>query len=196
MKKITRANKTGFTLLEVMLAIAIILLISGLFVNLIIATHESYYTTYNYNDSTDYCQMYGKIIQDQILADRQDTSFGSGASRTYTMDASQCQFVDGSGTPIVELPRVTNRDGTLKWVFAISSVDFDSATNMCNIEITVIDNYRNPGSVLYTYSFGFWVPNLKKHDNTTPIGDTITIAPGTPTVVSGVNNYPIIITKS
>ena len=195
MKKITRKKKAGFTLIEVMLSIAIILLISGLFVSLIIATHESYYTTYNYNDSTDYCQMYGKIIQDQILADRQDSSFASGSSRTYSMDPSQCQFVDGSGNAIVELPRVTNRDGTLKWIFAISAVAFDPPTNICTIEITVIDNYRNPGAVLYTYEFSFWVPNMTKQDGTTPIGDRITIEPGTSTTVSGVTNWSIVVKK-
>lgn len=194
MKKITRKKKAGFTLIEVMLSIAIILLISGLFVSLIIATHESYYTTYNYNDSTDYCQMYGKIIQDQILADRQDSSFASGTSRTYSMDPSQCQFVDGSGNAIVELPRVTNRDGTLKWIFAISDVDFDDGTNICTIEITVIDNYRNPGAVLYTYEFSFWVPNMTDRDGN-PIGDRITIESGTSTTVSGVTNCPIVVKK-
>lgn len=193
MKKITGKNKLGFTLIEVMLAIAIILLISGLFVSLIIATHESYYTTYNYNDSTDYCQMYGKIIQDRILADRQDSSLVSGAARTYSMDATSCQFVSGV-TPVVELPRVTNRDGTVKWIFAISDVDFDSTTNMCNIEITVIDNYRNPGTPLYTYSFGFWVPNMldKQGD---PVGDTIEVRQGTNHAVLGVNNYDIVVVK-
>lgn len=195
MKKITRKKKAGFTLIEVMLSIAIILLISGLFVSLIIATHESYYTTYNYNDSTDYCQMYGKIIQDQILADRQDSSFASGSSRTYSMDPSQCQFVDGSGNAIVELPRVTNRDGTLKWIFAISAVAFDPPTNICTIEITVIDNYRNPGAVLYTYEFSFWVPNMTERDGTTPIGDRITIEPVNPTTVSGVTNWSIRVNK-
>jgi len=202
MKKIYRNRKTGFTLIEVMLAIAIMLLVSGLFVSLIIATHESYYTTYNYNDSTDYCQMYGKIIQDQILADRQDSSFASGATHTYYMDPTQCQFMYGT-TPVVELPRVTNRDGSLKWIFAVSDVTFDSDTNMCNIEITVIDNYHNPGVVLYEYNFGFWVPNyeMTKPDGTR-VGETITVARGTNhpigTPGSGVviDNYEIEVTKN
>ena len=138
---------------------------------------------------------FGKIIQDQILADRQDSSFASGTNRTYSMDPSQCQFVDGSGNAIVELPRVTNRDGTLKWIFAISAVAFDPPTNICTIEITVIDNYRNPGAVLYTYEFSFWVPNMTKQDGTTPIGDRITIEPGTCTTVSGVSNWSIVVKK-
>ena len=111
------------------------------------------------------------------------------------MDPSQCQFVDGSGNAIVELPRVTNRDGTLKWIFAISAVDFDETTNICTIEITVIDNYRNPGAVLYTYEFSFWVPNMTERDGTTPIGQRITIEQGTGTTVCGVTNYPIRVIK-
>lgn len=202
MKRTAKNNKSGFTLLEVMLAIAIIMLVSGLFVSLIIATHESYYTTYNYNDSTDYCQMYGKIISDRVLADRQDTGFTTGQHRTYWMNASTCQFEEvGSSTPIVEMPRVHNNDGTLKWIFAVSDISFDSSTNIVDFEITVIDNYHNPGEVLYVYDFSCWIPNMTKwEDPTTPVGERISVAAGTdhplPLVGGGViHNYEIVVTK-
>jgi prepilin-type N-terminal cleavage/methylation domain-containing protein len=47
-------NKKGFTLLELMLSIAIILIISGLLVGLIVAIKDGYMTVYNQNDSADY----------------------------------------------------------------------------------------------------------------------------------------------
>ena len=204
MKRTAKNNKLGFTLVEVMLAIAIMLLISGLFVSLIIATHESFYTTYNYNDSTDYCQMYGKIISDKILADRQDTGFTSGSSRYYWMNQSTCQFEKvGDTTPIIEMPRVYNNDGTLKWIFAVTSVSFDSTKNLAAIEITVIDNYHNPGEILYEYTFTCWIPNMTKWGTNTPVGDRITVSQGTDHPV-GVNidtgetihNYEIVVTKA
>lgn len=199
MRRIAKDNKAGFTLVEVMLAIAITLLISGMFVSLIIATHSAYYTTYNYNDSTDYCQLFGKIMQDKILSDRQDSSFTSG-TRKYMMNSSICQFTTASSTvPIVEVPRVTNSDGTLKWIFAVSDVTFDSTTNVATIEITVVDNCITPGDILYTYDVTFWVPNLV-NDAGAPVGDSITISRGVNhQVTSGtttVDNYEIEVTRS
>ena len=200
MKRLSKGTKAGFTLIELMLAIAIILLISGMFVSLIIATNSSYYTTYNYNDSTDYCQMFGKIIQDQILADRQDDTFSSGAARSYLMNSSICQFCRaGSSTPIVEVPRVADGSGTLKWIFAVSDVTFDTDSNIATIKINVIDNYRTPGNVLYNYDLTFWVPNLESSSGSA-VGDTITITRGSnhPVTSGGAtyNNYEIVVHKS
>lgn len=197
MKRMTKNKKLGFTLVELMLALAIMLLISGLFVSLILATHESYYTTYNYNDASDYCQMYAKIISDQILSDRQDTGFTSGQSRTYWMNPGSCQFeLSGSGTAIVEMPRVYNRDGTLKWIFAVSDVRYDSAHNVADIDITVIDNYHNPGEPLFTYTFSVWIPNQHKWGDTTKFyGDRISVVAGSNNPVQGVNNYEIVVNK-
>ena len=53
MKKFSKSSKKGFTLVEMMLAIAIIMLISGLFVSLIIAVKDSFYRVYNDDDSSD-----------------------------------------------------------------------------------------------------------------------------------------------
>lgn len=199
MKRQNKNSKAGFTLVELMLAIAIILLISGLFVSLVIATNSSYYTTYNYNDSTDYCQLFGKIIQDQILSDRQDDSFTSGTSHSYLMNSSTCQFCRTStGTPIVEVPRVADGSGTMKWIFAVSDVSFDTDSNIVTIKINVIDNYRTPGDVLYNYNLTFWVPNLENSAGD-PVGDSITVARGTnhPVTTGGAtfNNYEIVVNK-
>ncbi|SMC68997.1 prepilin-type N-terminal cleavage/methylation domain-containing protein [Oscillospiraceae bacterium] len=193
MKKVTKNYKKGFTLVEVMLAVAIVVLISGLFVSLIIATHESYYTTYNYNDSTDYCQMFAKMIQDKIQADRQDTSFTTG-SRKYVMNASICQFCpSGSTTPVVEMPRVYARDGSVpKWVFCVSDVRFNESTGMCDIDITVVDAVHDPGTVLYTYTFGFYVPNYQENHKI-----KITEGSNTPYSNGGtsIDNYEIVVTR-
>ena len=193
MKKTTKNYKKGFTLVEVMLAIAIVMLISGLFVSLIIATHDSYYTTYNYNDSTDYCQMFAKIIQDKVQADRQDTSFTTG-SRKYVMNSSICQFCpSGSTTPVVEMPRVLARDGAVpKWVFCVTGVRFNEDTGMCDIDITVVDSVHNPGEILYTYTFGFYVPNYQSdHKVKIEQGNNTQYVDGATTV----DNYEIVVTR-
>ena len=51
--KIIKKNKKGFTLLELMLSIAIITLLSGLLIILVISIKDSFMTVYNQNDSAD-----------------------------------------------------------------------------------------------------------------------------------------------
>lgn len=188
-------NKKGFTLVELMLAIAIILLISGLFVDLVIATHESYYTTYNRNDASDYAQLYGKMIQDRILADRQDNAFASNTKRTYLMNTTDSQFYSTANpsTPVVAMPGAFLQNGTSpKWTFCISNVTYDTTTCMCTVSITVIDNFHSPGEVILTYDQTFWIPNMPNTPKVTVAGINnapVTINGGT------VNNYRIEVTK-
>jgi prepilin-type N-terminal cleavage/methylation domain-containing protein len=194
MKKIYQ-NKKGFTLVELMLAIAIILLISGLFVDLVIATHESYYTTYNRNDASDYAQLYGKMIQDRILADRQDNAFASNTKRTYLMNTTDSQFYSTANpsTPVVAMPGAFLQNGTSpKWTFCISNVNYDTTTCMCTVSITVIDNFHSPGEVILTYDQTFWIPNMPNTPKVTVAGTNnapVTINGGT------VDNYRIEVTK-
>ena len=48
-----RASKKGFTLIEMLLAIAITMIISGLFISLIVSIRSSYYRSYNDVDCSD-----------------------------------------------------------------------------------------------------------------------------------------------
>ena len=67
-----RSNKRGFTLVEMLLAIAITLLISGLFVTLIATVRASYYRTYNDNDCADIAAMYAEALENTVLYDVQN----------------------------------------------------------------------------------------------------------------------------
>lgn len=67
-----RVNKKGFTLIEMMLAIAVTLIISGLFVSLIVAVRSSFYRAYNDDDCADIAAMYAQALENQILLDIQN----------------------------------------------------------------------------------------------------------------------------
>lgn len=160
----TKANKKGFTLLEMMLSIAIIVLVSGLFVSLILATKDSYYRTYNRNDSTDYAALYSQALENQILRDWQmmptinDTiKYGITADGT----SSLAREVGGSfqhPTPIFNLSQMTNKNGDIKWEIYIGNVVWDEENNKLTYTIYIVDNYYHPGSLQSTYTSSIWLP--------------------------------------
>ena len=67
-----RINKRGFTLIEMLLAIAVTMIICGLFFTLVIAIRSSYYRSYNDDDCADIAQMYGAALENQVLYDIQN----------------------------------------------------------------------------------------------------------------------------
>ena len=108
-----KKNKKGFTLVELMLAIALIVLISSLFISLMVAIKESYQRTYNANDATDYAQLYAQAIENVILQDTQ-RNVASGSTFVYQVSSSDSTLMV-NGTPIFQLEQMTNRDGAVKW---------------------------------------------------------------------------------
>ena len=66
-----KTNKKGFTLLEMLLAIAITMIIVGLFTTLLVAIRSSYYRAYNDDDCADIAQMYAQALENQVLYDCQ-----------------------------------------------------------------------------------------------------------------------------
>ena len=160
----TKANKKGFTLLEMMLSIAIIVLVSGLFVSLILATKDSYYRTYNRNDSTDYAALYSQALENQILRDWQMMpTINDTIKYGITVDgtSSLAREVGGgfhSPTPIFNLSQMTNKNGDIKWEIYIGNVVWDETNNKLTYTIYIVDNYYNPGSLQSTYTSSIWLP--------------------------------------
>ena len=70
------SSKRGFTLVEMMLALAIITIIGWTTVALMIAIKDSFMTTYNTNDSSDYALLYSNGFENSYLAHTQNKSKG------------------------------------------------------------------------------------------------------------------------
>lgn len=159
-----RNNKKAFTLVELMLAIAIIVLISSLFLSLMIAIKDSYYRVYNANDSTDYAQLYAQAIENVILRDTQSNIAG-GSSITYSISTSDSAFLV-NGVPAFTLEQMTNNDGNLKWNIYLDKdgTYFDEASGMFHYKFVFVDGYDyefgNPGTVQLEYEGAFWIPHF------------------------------------
>ena len=178
-----RDNKRGFTLVEMMLAIAITLLISGLFVTLIATIRASYYRTYNDNDCADIAALYAETLENTVLYDVQHKSadvikIGDHSILQNTNTACKIDFsyIDNFNTATATLP-----DGTVgtidKWVIRMIC-DFDSSTGEFRYKFFFLDNYIQPGYLHYVYEGSFWIPNYSEFVTQT-IGSNDTYSPTT-----------------
>lgn len=155
MKKI---NKRGFTLVEMMLAIAITLLISGLFVSLLVSIRSSYYRTYNDDDCTDIAKMYAQALENAVLYSAQH-----GTADVIQIDTNSILTNTNSACPITfnTVPGFNNYDGSnansLKWDIRMVC-NYDPTTSEFRYKFYFIDKYVNPGYLHYTYEGSFWIP--------------------------------------
>ncbi|MCQ2532179.1 MAG: type II secretion system GspH family protein [Saccharofermentans sp.] len=175
MKRIGKRTKKGFTLVEMLLAIAITLVISILFVNLIIAVKDSFYRVYNDDDSTDIAALYAQALENQMIYDSQN-----GNANTYRISPTDYILVtyDGSTeTDTFGFRALTdfnvNKDGVYKWrVYLQVRTESDGVTlaktdaagnkvapGTVQYTLYVVDNYYDPGKLVQTYTGSFWLPD-------------------------------------
>lgn len=154
-------SKRGFTLVEMMLALAIITIIGWTTVALMIAIKDSFMTTYNVNDSSDYALLYANGFENSYLQhtrDNQDVTLGIDPANSILM----------AGTTPVFTPRqmkTTNRNTNQvvdKWIvriyFKLDQTDYSQAVKY---KVFVIDNYYSPTRKVLCVTDGtVWAPHL------------------------------------
>lgn len=160
MKKQNKSKK-GFTLVEVMLSIAIIVMISGLFVTLIYAVKNSFYRTYNYDDATDYAALYSQALENQILRDAQASRGGSILYRIQGSESEFYRIVNGAGgtsQPMFNLTQMHNKDGNCKWLIYLDKCCYHKDSHILEYQLVLVDNYYNPGDEILRYDGELWIP--------------------------------------
>lgn len=148
-----RVNKKGFTLLEMMLAIAIAMVISGLFLSLIVAVRTSFYRAYNDDDCADIAAMYAKALENQILYDVQNhVSDSISISSTSELTSSNQAFGFAD-----RISNFNNSSAEQKWDIRMIAY-YDESTGEFIYKFYFIDLYVNPGYCHYVYEGSFWIP--------------------------------------
>lgn len=156
MKKV---NKQGFTLIEMLLAIAIAMIICGLFITLIIAIRSSYYRSYNDSDCADIAQMYGAALENQVLYDIQN-----GLSDKIYIDSNGI-LTNQLGTITFDLIDDFNRTSTeQKWDIRMMCL-YDPATCEFRYRFWFVDKYVDTDYLHYTYEGSFWIPYYASFEN-------------------------------
>ncbi|MBO4243156.1 MAG: prepilin-type N-terminal cleavage/methylation domain-containing protein [Clostridiales bacterium] len=175
MRKSHKQSKYGFTLVEMMLSIAIIIIISVLFVPMLISIKDSFKRVYNANDAADYAQLYAKAFENQLIYDIQNGV--SGETYTYkvspynaTNASSSCIFL-ANDVDVYDFATIsgmnTNREGKPKW-----EILFDSDVEVLPGEkgflveycIVMVDQFNDPGKVELEYGGSFWIPPMMVED--------------------------------
>ena len=175
-----RKNKKGFTLVELLLSLAIICMIGGVIAGLCASIGSSFGTTYNLNDSADYAALFGKGFENSFLAITQ----GKGAAKQNwtwyiskpgdsgcTVDVPTLMVQDskaGTPTPVFH-PMFLTKAGTSETKWDIYA--FFKKTEQPNAEtgeksivilyrIFVVD--KGNKNFAYRYDGKVWVPRFEE----------------------------------
>ena len=171
-----KASKKGFTLIEMLLAIAITMIISGLFISLIVAIRSSYYRTYNDVDCSDIAAMYAEALENTVLYDVQH-----GLDDEITIDSLGYLSNSGpNGQGSINFDAIDNFNRTdggaagRKWDIRMLCT-FNSTTGEFRYRFFFVDKYVNVDYLHYVYEGSFWIPNYRPYQShTVGVGDVVT----------------------
>lgn len=175
MKK-TIKNRKGFTLVEMLLSLAIICMIGGVIGGICVSISNSFVTTYNIDDSADYALLYAKAFENSFL----DCTQGAGSKGNTWI-----WYIDNprglSGVPLLKVQKpgasatnvftpkyIGNSTTPSKWsVIMFYNVEEKAASGaedtfnavLVNYRIYIKDNYART-DYIYRYDGSFWVPRF------------------------------------
>ena len=164
-----RKNKKGFTLVEMILSIAIICLLGGTIAGVCASISSSFGTTYNIDDSVDYAMLYGKGFENSFLSYTQGAGTTSNTWTWYISDPKshetsvptlRCTLPDGTKTSVFEPKFIGNSATDYKWDIRMF-YKFDEATATVKYNVFLKDNFSKTHYV-YVYQGSFWVPQFEK----------------------------------
>ena len=182
MRRINR-NKRGFTLVEMMLSLAIITIVFGLTTALMVSISDSFTMTYNLNDASDYAVLYGYGIENSVLAQVAKKESTTWQVTTYTPEGGDAQnSVLMCNDEPVFLPhqmktKEVNTGNTVdKWIIKMF---FKTDGAMVKYVVLVYDNYCNPTKpLMYKYEGSFWIPHSTANIAADTGSGTDALAPG------------------
>ena len=175
-------KRVGFTLVEMILSIAIILMIGGVIAGVCVSISSSFVTTYNVDDSADYAMLYARGFENSFLKYTQ----AEGASNT----GKSCSWFiknDSNGIPLLvrkdssdtEIPvfepsfMTTGSSSTPKWTIAMF-YKFDPTNKVVNYRVFIKDNYSET-NFMYRYDGSFWVPRFEDRAKAANVAGTRSI---------------------
>ena len=163
MKRVSK-HKLGFSLVEMVLVLAIICLLGGIVGGLCLAMSNSFITTYNIDDSSDYAMLFARGFENSFLAKTQK----AGASNVCTWYVNGSTSISGyptlrvqegsTSTAVFEPQFLGGADGTYKWNM-LMYYKWDEASERVLYCLLLKDNKLGT-DFTYFYQGGFWVPRF------------------------------------
>ena len=162
-------NKKGFSLVEMVLAIAIIVLIGGVIAGICASISKSFVTTYNIDDSTDYAMLYARGFENSFLAYSQAKNQQKNDAYTWYIKDAQglsntvptLTVITAGGDQPVFNPQFLGKgdpSGKSKWNVTMF-YKYEPSTTCVLYRIFIKDNYDN--GVITGYDGSFWIHRLE-----------------------------------
>lgn len=175
-------NKKGFSLVEMVLAIAIIVLIGGVIAGVCAAISNSFITTYNIDDAADYAMLYARGFENSFLANTQSKAT-SGASWKWFIENPDglsgnvptltMEFADGSTQPVFT-PQFLAQGSSSDSKWAISMFyKYDSTNKTIRYRIFIRDNADR--DFVTRYDGSFWIPRMEDCAEQDNVGSSRTV---------------------
>ena len=175
-------NKKGFSLVEMVLAIAIIVLIGGVIAGICASISNSFVTTYNIDDAADYAMLYARGFENSFLAYSQSKAT-SGASWKWYIENPKglggdvptlvTELADGS-TEAVFTPEFLTKGSSSDSKWAISMFfKYDETNKIIRYRVFLRDNYDN--NYVSRYDGSFWMPRFEDCAEQDLVGSSRTV---------------------
>lgn len=167
--KALKKSKKGFTLVEMILSLAIICIIGGVIAGICVAISNSFSTTYNIDDSTDYAMLYANGFENSFLSKACGQTGGSGDKWQWSVDpvsnvpCLNVSYKDGTPSPVFEPNFINTKTGSSsdsKWEVRMF-YKWDAGSQCVSYKIFIKDNYSATHFV-YMYEGSFWVPRYSE----------------------------------
>jgi len=158
MKKF-RKHKLGFSLVEMVLVLAIICLLGGVIGGICVAISNSFITTYNIDDSSDYAMLFGRGFENSFLAKTQKPT--SNTISWYVNNSAgypTLRVKEGSADTAVFEPQFLGTGGG-NWDI-LMYYKWEESSERVLYRVLLRDRRNNTGFT-YFYEGGFWVPRYK-----------------------------------
>ena len=169
-------NKKGFTLVEMILSLAIICIIGGVIGGICVSISDSFSTTYNIDDSTDYAILYANGFENSFLKETQGTTGAAGDKFIWCVQPVggipklTVTDKDSHSSAIFEPNFIKTGSGDSKWDIRMF-YKFDTTTKCVSYKIFVKDNYSRTHYV-YMYEGSFWVPRFTERAKQNGVEDS------------------------
>lgn len=150
-------RRKGFTLLELVLAMAIMLIVVPFMFGTFYIINVSHANVTLINDAKDYAALNGRAIEN-ILINAKSVSIGGSGDSVLSFDGDGNMLLNGARAFNYDHYKV--KDGTQKWLLDVT-FSLDAAHKTINYTILVKDNSKAGKPVKYTLSSSVFLPSAQ-----------------------------------